>query len=372
MPVRSWRHKIYDEAFRLNPNHPPQSGVLSCRCTTVTMKLVWLCCACCAAAVAVADPLFNELAKVKFINSGTVKATDSFVWGITTSSRNPLTSAANDLAGKVLYLEKYNVTCAHLHCTDTSWGLGGKFPYLWQKNETISSDPTCTSQEPAHHMDTSGTIVASHNKIPSWEACRQLCCANKDCGSYTYVNGSKASSYQDCFLRNMNSKVVPSGSCVATNPTYDCYSGARANLPTCVTTAPLHHMDTGGAGIGSHANVSSWQACRSLCCADSKCGTYTYVNGSKAGNYKECYLRDMNSRPTSSPNCDVKNPTFDCYSGERPGLPPVPTPAPTPVPLGPIMDPPSGMRSAGEWAPSVASADSACRSLHCLTCAHLL
>ena len=45
----------------------------------------------------------------------------------------------------------------------------------------------------------------------------------------------------------------------------------------------------------------SWEACRAACCANPKCGTYTYVNGSEADNYKDCYLRDLKARITASP-----------------------------------------------------------------------
>jgi len=79
----------------------------------------------CAVAVAAADPLFDALYEVKFINSGTVKATDRFWWGITTSGRDPKSTAANPTAGKVLYLEKYNIS-------NGGWGAGGAFPYLWK------------------------------------------------------------------------------------------------------------------------------------------------------------------------------------------------------------------------------------------------
>jgi hypothetical protein len=48
--------------------------------------------------------------QVKFINSGTVKSVDTFIWGTTTTGRDPDTTAANSKAGKVLYLEK--VSCA--------------------------------------------------------------------------------------------------------------------------------------------------------------------------------------------------------------------------------------------------------------------
>lgn len=86
---------------------------------------------------------------------------------------------------------------------------------------------------------------------------------------YTYVNGSAAGNYKTCYLRDMNSVLEQSPNCVATNPTYDCYSGSK----TCASTAPQHHMDTAGAGVGSSNNVASWEACRDLCCANPKCGT---------------------------------------------------------------------------------------------------
>ena len=65
--------------------------------------------------------------------------------------------------------------------------------------------------------------------------------------------------------------------------------------PSCSTIDPSHHMDTQGGGAGAVSNVTSWEACRALCCANPKCGTYTYVNGSKAPNDKTCYQRDMAS-----------------------------------------------------------------------------
>jgi hypothetical protein len=60
-----------------------------------------------------------------------------------------------------------------------------------------------------------------------------------------------------------------SGNCVASNPTYDCYSGAK----TCASVVPQHHKDTSGNAVGSHNDVPTWEACRDLCCADKTCGT---------------------------------------------------------------------------------------------------
>ena len=115
--------------------------------------------------------------------------------------------------------------------------------------------------------------------------------------------------------------------------------------PTCATANATRHMDTTGGGATSGAGpADSWEACRAKCCADSTCGTYTYVNGSKAPNYKWCYLRNLHSTLAPSTDCAASNPTYDCYSGERPGRPP-PAPPPAPPPP-PVVDPPSGMRSA--------------------------
>ena len=120
---------------------------------------------------------------------------------------------------------------------------------------------------------------------------------------------------------------------------------------TCANNNPTPNMDTAGAGAASGAvtGVASWEACRGLCCADKTCGTYTYVNGSKAPNHKTCYMRDLSSRVVQSPDCAAGS-EYDCYSGERPGRPPPPPPPPPapppPPPLPPVIDPPSGMRSA--------------------------
>lgn len=55
---------------------------------------------------------------------------------------------------------------------------------------------------------------------------------------------------------------------------------------SCDTQNATRHMDTTGGGAGILANVSSWEACRALCCETPSCGTYTYVNGSAASNHK--------------------------------------------------------------------------------------
>jgi hypothetical protein len=46
--------------------------------------------------------LFDQLAQVRFINSGTVHSTDTFLWGVTTSGRNATATAANLKAGYVV------------------------------------------------------------------------------------------------------------------------------------------------------------------------------------------------------------------------------------------------------------------------------
>jgi hypothetical protein len=84
-----------------------------------------------------ASLLFDQLAKVTFINSGTVKASDEFVWGITTFSRDPATTAANSKAGNVMHLEKYNVTNSSTNaCVGGAVGGGRPFSVPVDDKET--------------------------------------------------------------------------------------------------------------------------------------------------------------------------------------------------------------------------------------------
>jgi hypothetical protein len=150
--------------------------------------------------------LFDQLAKVKFVSSGTVKASDEFVWGITTSSRDPATTAANPKAGNVMYLEKYNVSYAayaawaagHYAAWEGPWGAGGRFPYLWKK-KTIEQTPSdevnrqtnnCSVAKLMPGIDMVGGTMHSPSQsrhAASPTDCGHKCCAYKGCGGFVYI-----------------------------------------------------------------------------------------------------------------------------------------------------------------------------------------
>lgn len=150
--------------------------------------------------------LFDQLAKVKFVNSGTVKASDEFVWGITTSSRDPATTAANPKAGNVMYLEKYNVSyeayaawaAGHYTAWEGPWGAGGRFPYLWKKKkiEQTASDEVnrqtnnCSVAKLMPGIDMVGGTMHSPSQLrhaASPTDCGHKCCGYKGCGGFVYI-----------------------------------------------------------------------------------------------------------------------------------------------------------------------------------------
>jgi hypothetical protein len=202
------------------------------------------------ASTSTVDPLYDSLAKVKFINSGTVTAADRFAWGITTSSRDPDTTAANAKAGKVLYLEKYNISGG-------GWGAGGAFPYLWKKKAAVTSS-TCKVSATHPGMDMIGSDLV-HGPSASVTACGNQCCAHAGCGGFAYI--TREADPQAC-------------------------GNTTAGLPGC------------------------------------------------------CFLKPIKLPPLR--NSTLKTIVAGIVAGAKPAPPP---PSPPP-PLGPVEDPPSGMRSA--------------------------
>lgn len=47
---------------------------------------------------------------------------------------------------------------------------------------------------------------------------------------------------------------------------------AAVSSLACSAMEPSHYMDTKGTKLGNHENVSSWEACRALCCNEPRCG----------------------------------------------------------------------------------------------------
>ena len=155
-------------------------------------------------------PITKRATQVKFINSGTVKATDNYVWGITTSGRDPSTTAANAKAGTVLYLEKYNIS-------STAWGAGGAFPYLWKDSSDRSAavsagTGTCTVGAITPHMDMRGSDIAvAPSASPA--ACGATCCGHSGCGGFVWINRTEdpdacSGTAGCCFLKQLHLPVV--------------------------------------------------------------------------------------------------------------------------------------------------------------------
>ena len=241
-----------------------------------------------------AETLFGQLAQVRFINSGTVHATDAFVWGVTTSGRNGSATAANPKAGHVMYLEKYNVSAGSGAAAWAGpWSSLGSpsFPYLWQRNSSAMSQ---ISPLPA--------------------------------SSSSYGSGAA--------LRS-----TPGG---RTGPASTAAAG------NCSLTALAHGVDMPGLTLHTPAHlrgVNSADACAANCCGYDGCGGFIYVDRADEPESYNCSMAGA----TTTGCCFLKPPKLPPYvaSPIRSMVSGVVTGgiAPSP-PLTHIMDPPSGMRSA--------------------------
>ena len=146
-----------------------------------------------------ATPLFDRLAEVSFINSGTVRSTDSFVWGFTTSGRNISDTAASPKAGSVMYLEKYNVSATSPNAAwEGPWGAPGPFPYLWQRRATTAATTAAATAATAsavtencgvtsmmHGADMPGRTLHTPAHLRAADTpgeCAAICCEYSGCG----------------------------------------------------------------------------------------------------------------------------------------------------------------------------------------------
>lgn len=123
----------------------------------------------------VGDSLSDALSSTVFLNAGTVSAGDQFRY----------------LDIPCMYLEADNVTCAQC-----SWGVGGACPYLFQITSNVPSNCTPDAPQPGNDLPGSDyTATALQND--DYTVCESLCCAEDECGAWTYVP-SAPSDYLSC------------------------------------------------------------------------------------------------------------------------------------------------------------------------------